>query len=220
MAEFNAFEAPFCNHTDPTKICPFCLHCSCEAPEEYQRKFWEDGPRQLKEEKWMLENRSSLRLGELLIKAGKLTRGQLMEVIEKQRETKRKFGEVIVMMNLLTPEELELYLMDQKWIDEIDLKEIKADFPLIDKVGRETCARLRMIPFEIIQMNDQEILRVAVESQRQVAELKKDEDLRHYKIIPYIAKGQDIDEILIQLSKREDTSNMLILEEDRDDEEG
>ena len=63
MAEFNALDAPFCSHNDPTKICPFCLHCSCEAPDEYQRKFWDDGPRQLKEEKWMLENRSSLRLG-------------------------------------------------------------------------------------------------------------------------------------------------------------
>jgi len=213
MAEFDALEAAFCNHPNPTKICPFCLHCACQAPEAYRKKFWEDGPAKLKEEKWLLENRASLRLGELLVKAGKLTRGQLSEVIEKQRLTRKKFGEVLVMMDFLSPEEVSLYLMDQKGIDEIDLKETKVDFLLMDQVGRELCLKYKMVPFETIRIRGFDVLRLAVSTHHRLTEIKEEESLRRYTVIPYLSRPGDIEDILSRLQERENGKSILVLED-------
>lgn len=153
-AEFNALDAPFCNHTELTKICPFCLRCSCDAPEDYQKKFWENSPKELLEEKLIVENKSSFKLGEILIRAGKITKLQLKEAIEKQRILKKRLGEVIVMMDLLTPDELDLYLVDQKIIEEIDLKQKRIDHKLIEKIGVDFCVLFKVIPLEEVYVDE------------------------------------------------------------------
>ena len=50
--------------------------------------------------------KTNLRLGELLLYAGKISREQLNEAIEIQKTTKMKLGEIIVSRGWLKPEEI------------------------------------------------------------------------------------------------------------------
>ena len=44
MTEFDAATAADCSHSTPTKICPFCLKCFCNASEDYKKKYREELP--------------------------------------------------------------------------------------------------------------------------------------------------------------------------------
>jgi len=214
-AEFNALDAPFCNHTDLTKICPFCLHCSCDAPNNYQKKFWENGPKELLEEKLIVENKSSFKLGEILIRAGKITKAQLKEAIEKQKVLKKRLGEVIVMMDLVTPDELQLYLVDQKIIEEIDLKKKRIDFKLIEKIGVDFCVLFEVIPLEEFFIDEHPFLRLAVLSKEKLNQIKKHERVKNYTVIPYMAKIEDIEVLLKKITREEDVEDVLLLGDDK-----
>lgn len=214
-AEFNALAAPFCNHTNLTKICPFCLHCSCDAPKDYQKKFWENSPKELLEEKLIVENKNSFRLGEILVRAGKITKLQLLEAIKKQKILKKRLGEVIVMMDLLTPEELELYLVDQKMIEEVDLKKKRVDYKLIEKIGVDFCVLFKVIPLEEVFIDEDKFLRLAVSSTKELNRIRKNERVKKYTLIPYIAKMEDIEIILKKITREEDPEDILILGDDK-----
>ena len=83
-AEFNAFEATFCFHQDPSKICPFCLNCSCHAPQDYKDKIISESPDELLAEKKNYSEKTELKLGEILLKAGKISEENLELAMEKQ----------------------------------------------------------------------------------------------------------------------------------------
>ena len=215
-AEYNAMDAPFCNHASPSIICPFCLYCSCQAPEEYQKNLWDDSPKELLEEKLIRENRVSSKLGDILIRAGKITKSQLKDAIEKQRILKKRLGEIIVMMDLLTPEELELYLIDQKQVEEIDLSGLRLNFKLIEKIGIDFCVLNKVIPIEDYKLDKFQILRLAIGSETDLKRLKMNKRIIDYTIIPYIAKPEDLEEALKKIKREEDQSDVYILEESED----
>ena len=76
----------------------------------------------------------SFKLGELLVNAEKITRFHLEEGIEKQNRHKKKIGEIFIMMGLLTPEELNLFLILQKTLAEIECQHVEIDFSLFKKI--------------------------------------------------------------------------------------
>lgn len=215
-AEFNALEVPFCKHAGPTKVCPFCLNCSCQATEEYKENFWNNAPKQLLEEKLIQENQANFKLGEILIRAGKITKNQLVEAIEKQRILKKRLGEIIVMMDLLTPEELELYLIDQKSIDEIDLPDLRLNMDLLERVGIDFCVLNQVIPLESFKINHHEILRLAIAPGVEPSKLKMEERIRDFTVIPYRAKTEDIQRLLKQIAGDQDQGEILVLEDEGD----
>ncbi len=215
-AEYDALEAPFCNHSKPTKICPYCFHCFCDAPEEYKKNFYENCPKDLLEEKLILENRISLRLGEALIKAGKITKRQLWYALKKQNILNKKIGEIFIMMDLLTPEELQLYLLDQNKINEINLKNFNIDYTLIEKIGKDFCISQKIIPIEIFQLNDQPILRFAFSPESDLMKLKTQDELKRYRLIPYTAKKSHIEQLIEKIEKGQNEDEVILLEKDED----
>jgi len=52
LGEFDALGAVWCSDDpkSPTKLCPFCLHCFCDASAEYKQQFWRHAPPPLVEE--------------------------------------------------------------------------------------------------------------------------------------------------------------------------
>ena len=74
-------------------------------------------------------------MGDILINANKIDERILEEAIEKQRVYKRKIGEILIMMGLLNPEELELYLFYQKEVCVPEYHELKIDFNLFKKIS-------------------------------------------------------------------------------------
>jgi len=114
LGEFEATGAVWCSDDpkNPTKLCPFCLHCFCEAGAEYKQEFWKKAPPQLVEELQTL-GKSQDRLGDVLIRMKKLQTPQLLDALVEQRETGRKLGEILIGRGLVTAEDVESALRSQ-----------------------------------------------------------------------------------------------------------
>ena len=125
QAEFDASSASDCSHANPTKTCPFCLKCFCDASKDYKKKYVRNCPKELLVECTGAKDSLYLKIGEILVKAGKISIEQLDAALDKQRIVNKKLGEVLIMMSLLTPDELQLYLLNQKSVETIDLKNLK-----------------------------------------------------------------------------------------------
>ena len=74
LGEFDAIAAVWCSDDpkNPTKLCPFCLRCFCQASERYKQEFWRTAPAQLHQEMQTL-SKSKDRLGDILIRMKKIT---------------------------------------------------------------------------------------------------------------------------------------------------
>jgi type IV pilus assembly protein PilB len=114
LGEFDAIPAVWCSDDpkNPTKLCPFCLRCFCDASPEYKQQFWRHAPAQLVDELQTL-TRSQDRLGDILIRMKKITTPQLLEALVEQRETGRKLGEILVTRGLVNREDVDTGLRSQ-----------------------------------------------------------------------------------------------------------
>jgi type II secretory ATPase GspE/PulE/Tfp pilus assembly ATPase PilB-like protein len=114
LGEFDALSAVWCSDDpkNPTKLCPFCFRCFCDASEKYKQEFWRHAPAQLQEELQTL-NKSKDRLGDVLIRMKKITTPQLLEVLVEQKETGRRLGEILVDRRLVKPEDIAAALSTQ-----------------------------------------------------------------------------------------------------------
>jgi type II secretory ATPase GspE/PulE/Tfp pilus assembly ATPase PilB-like protein len=114
LGEFDALGAVWCSDDpkNPTKLCPFCLHCFCDASAEYKQQFWRHAPAPLVEELQTL-SRSQDRLGDILIRMKKITTPQLLEALVEQRETGSKLGEILVARRFVSREDVGQALRSQ-----------------------------------------------------------------------------------------------------------
>jgi type IV pilus assembly protein PilB len=114
LSEFDALSAVWCSHDpkNPTKLCPFCFRCFCEANEKYKIEFWKHAPQQLVDELQTL-TRSQDRLGDLLIRTRKITTPQLLQALVEQKNTGRRLGEILVSSGFVKQSELEAALVSQ-----------------------------------------------------------------------------------------------------------
>jgi hypothetical protein len=156
-------------------------------------------PKKILEEKLIRESRASLRLGEMLIRVGKITRNNLLSAIEKQKTFHKRIGQIFIMMDLITPEELSLYLMEQKWIDRLELDNFEVDHELVETIGKDFCLEKKIIPIEAYELNQKKILRLVVFSRDDLLLLKNSDRLKDYVLIPYDALPEDINRILLEI---------------------
>lgn len=198
-AAFNAFEVPFCTHMDPTKICPFCLKCSCDAPEQYKKDFTQNCPTKLLEEKISQQEGKELKLGEILIKAGKISEEQLNIAIERQKLEKRPLGEIFIMMGVITYDELEMILVDQRELAFINLDKFEVDFSLVEKVGKKFCLHYKFVPLEYVKMDNQKILRFAIGDKADLYRLKLVKGLKDIVLVAYMADKKKIELLLEEI---------------------
>jgi len=114
LGEFDALRAVWCSDDakNPSKVCPFCFRCFCEATPRYKQEFWTRAPAPLVEELETLA-RSKDRLGDILIRMKKLTIPQLLEALIAQKKSGKKLGEMLVERGLVTAEDVETALVTQ-----------------------------------------------------------------------------------------------------------
>ncbi len=203
MTEFDAATAADCSHCTPTKICPFCLKCFCNASAEYKNKYLKNCPKGLLSEGDALRESLYLKIGEILVKAGKISNAQLDKALDKQRIVNKKLGEVLIMMSLITPDELQLYLLNQKSIEKIELKNFALDTGLINQIGKEFCLDQKIVPIEIQEVSGGHVLRFAFYSMNDLPKLKGQGALEKFKLIPYLARKEEIETLLKSLENTE-----------------
>jgi type II secretory ATPase GspE/PulE/Tfp pilus assembly ATPase PilB-like protein len=116
LLEFDAVEAPWCSHDPklPSKMCPSCGRCFCQASEKYKQDFWRRAPAPLLEELELL-SRSKDRLGDILVHMGKLTTSQLLSAIvaQKSRTGEPTLAQVVREDGLVSEEDLEEALKER-----------------------------------------------------------------------------------------------------------
>jgi hypothetical protein len=117
-------------------------------------------------------------------------------------------------MDLLTPDELELYLIDQKDMDDIDLVNLRLNMGLLERVGIDFCTVNQVIPLESFRIDQHEILRLAIAPGVELTKLKMDERIRDFTVIPYRAKAEDIRSLLAQITGEPDQGGVLVLEDE------
>jgi type II secretory ATPase GspE/PulE/Tfp pilus assembly ATPase PilB-like protein len=203
QAKFDTLSVLDCNHANPTKTCPFCLKCFCAASEDYQKKNIKNCPRELFPDSGAASDSRYLKIGEILVKAGKISIEQLSTALDKQRFIKKKLGEILIMMSLITPNELQLYLLNQKDIEKIELKNVQIDMGLIHQIGMEFCLDQKIVPIEIQEIAGGRMLRFAFYSISELPKLKKRSELQNFKLIPYLAPKEEIENLLKNMENSE-----------------
>jgi type II secretory ATPase GspE/PulE/Tfp pilus assembly ATPase PilB-like protein len=114
LGEFDALHAVWCSDDpkNPTKLCPFCFHCFCEATDSYKQEFWRHAPTRLKEELNTL-HKSRDRLGDILIRLKKLSTPQLLEALIEQKTTSQRLGEILIRRGYVNGEDIDTALRTQ-----------------------------------------------------------------------------------------------------------
>jgi len=210
-AQFNAFESTFCAHFEPTPLCLFCYKCLCDTSEEYKAGILKNAPPEFIEMKKKSIGRREMKLGELLLHAGKISKENLELAISVQSEMKQKFGEVLIRMNLITAEDLELFLLDQKDIQETEIGHTLPDPFLVEKIGPEFCLRVGMIPIEVMEIDQKKILNFAIEKKEDLARIKLCDELSEYILLPSLGKPEEMNKLLEKVKAIKEVEDILLL---------
>ncbi|MCK9216704.1 MAG: Flp pilus assembly complex ATPase component TadA [Firmicutes bacterium] len=99
--------------------------------------------------------RKNLKLGDILLNAGKIKERQLKEALKKQKETKIRLGEVLVDFNYLSEDDILEALESQLKIPSVDLGNYKINPKATIMITENFARKNDLIPIDII---DNELL--------------------------------------------------------------
>lgn len=88
----------------------------------------------------------ALRLGEMLLDAGLITREQLEHALDHQRETGKRIGTCLIELGLITEEDLADFLSKKHGVPTINLRHFEIDANLLRIVPGDLCRRHILIP--------------------------------------------------------------------------
>jgi type IV pilus assembly protein PilB len=193
LGEYDALSAVWCscNPNRPTKVCPFCLLCFCNAPEDYHAKFWSKAPSELVRDREMLA-KSRGPLGEALVKAKAITSDQLLMALKRQEQTKGKLGEILVEMGFLTADTLAYFLAQQRSVLHVSLHETPPDPLLIAGLGATFCAQKSVIPLNRESLATKEILTLGMADPSDGATIDHVQNLTGCQILPVHTSREEI----------------------------
>lgn len=106
-------------------------------------------------------NRKKLRLGDVLINEGTITRQQLEQALSEQQGTGKKLGEVLVDNGTVTEEGIANALSKQLHYDMVDIQNINVDPDILNLVPLNILKKNVVFPFEYAEDNAN-VLRVAM----------------------------------------------------------
>ncbi len=132
--------------------------------------------------------RNNIRLGDLLVKANKITRAQLNEILELQKVKKKKIGELIVAEGILSEIEIIEVLKEQLGIDMVTLSSIDIDGRAVSLVSEALCKKYGIFPFYL----EDTIIKVAVLDPLNIFAIDDVEINTGRRVIPYIATKEEI----------------------------
>ena len=94
--------------------------------------------------------KAQLRVGEILIEAGLVTRRQIDEALQKQSSGKRKqIGRILIERGLISENQLLVALAEKFRLEFIDLDEITISREALDKVSQGMIERMQVLPIAL-----------------------------------------------------------------------
>src|SRR6266508_6112186 len=97
----------------------------------------------------MIQSFKRNKIGEILVKEGKLTSSQHMFVMDKQATEGLRYGEICIREGLLTDEDLARTLAAQFGLEYIDLKGFRLDQAVLDTIPPDAMYRYHFIPLTL-----------------------------------------------------------------------
>ncbi|MCQ2550308.1 MAG: Flp pilus assembly complex ATPase component TadA [Lachnospiraceae bacterium] len=93
-------------------------------------------------------SRKKLRIGDVLIAAGVLTKEKLEEALEKQKGTGHRIGEVLIDEGYVNEEQVAHALSEQLNIELIDLNNVSVDNEILTLIPPDVLKKNKVMPFE------------------------------------------------------------------------
>lgn len=110
----------------------------------------------------MAYNRKRLRLGELLLENNLITEEQLNIALEEQKAKGIKLGEAIIGLGYVTQDAINDLLCQQLNIDFVDLRKIEIDDSIARMVGEKVARKYMLLPFALDD-RQANVIKVAME---------------------------------------------------------
>ncbi len=90
-----------------------------------------------------------IRIGDLLVKSGKITEDQLSKALGLQKEKKMKLGELLVSEGIITETEMLSVLEEQLGIPTVNLSEYKINREVLKQIKEATARKYTIMPLDI-----------------------------------------------------------------------
>ena len=136
-----------------------------------------------------------IRVGDLLVQKGYITDDQLSQALEKQREEKGKLGEVLINMGLVTEEQFSGVICAQLGIESVDLKGIKPDHDLMERVGEDVMRKDVLVPIGYDE-NDYSKIKVAMSDPMNLGAIDDVQIVTGMEVTPVYASSTAINMVI------------------------
>ncbi len=145
------------------------------------------------------------RLGDLLYETGMITKEQLEWGIKEQHRTNKKIGEILVEQGIITDKDILGALEFQLGIPHMDLEKYTIDYKIASKVPESIARRYTVIAVGI----DGDKLKVAMKDPLDMFALDDLKLSTKMEIIPLIALGGEIENLIHQTYTSAKTKNIV-----------
>jgi type IV pilus assembly protein PilB len=134
-----------------------------------------------------------IKIGELLLKKGLITEQQLELALEQQKKTKQKIGEVLVELGFISEEKLYEVLAEKKNVPLIKAQDIK-DIPqdVLNCISKEIATKYSVLPISI----SNNILTLAMKDPSDIVAIDLVETITKLKVSPVLMPPKDIEELI------------------------
>ena len=136
-------------------------------------------------------NKRKIKLGDLLVETGAITKEQLMQALEKQKKNNMRLGETLVDEGFITEDDIAHALSNQLNIDIVDLQNIVIDKSVLNLVPLNILKKYTMIPFAFSE-NNKNVLRVAMENPLDTYAQDDVSIITNYQVEPTVATTRSI----------------------------
>jgi type IV pilus assembly protein PilB len=134
------------------------------------------------------------RIGDILVNKKLITGKQLDETLMIQKETGKKFGEILVSKGFINEQTLVDLISFQRGYDTVDLSRIQdsIDQSVANLISKDFAFKRKVFPFKLLDST----LHVAMTDPRDINAIDEIRLLTGYNVKPFITTRKDIDDII------------------------
>jgi hypothetical protein len=147
-------------------------------------------------------------LGDMLLKDGVITGEQLKKAIDKQKETEKCIGRILVDMNVITESQKINYLRKKLGLRVVELEKEEIDTNAVKTIPKSTAEKYHLIPFKF---EDGKLL-VAMDDPTDIILLDTLETQTKFQVVPVLSTLRDIDNLIIKYSDKLINNEMVVEE--------
>ncbi len=162
---------------------------------------------------------SSVKLGEVLLKKGLITPGQLEHAIKRQQLTGERIGSILVQLGFIQEEDIAKALSEQLHIPYCNLSEVRPQREAIKIIPKDIAERYTVLPLK----KEGDFLHIVTADPLDLTSIEAIENLTYLKLKLYIAPRLKLKQAIAQLYSKKESAidaleNLFQLQEGKEDE--